>query len=95
MNDKVDGDDKKTVKILNCSFCKKSQNEVKKLIAGSLVFICDECIDFCNEIIRVEVDEKQFTKSLEDLHTPKEMLEMLDQYVIGQKKAKKILSVAV
>ncbi|QYY32949.1 ATP-dependent Clp protease ATP-binding subunit ClpX [Cupriavidus pinatubonensis] len=85
-------------KLLYCSFCGKSQHEVKKLIAGPSVFICDECIDLCNEIIRDEAtasekDAAAATRS--DLPTPHEIRESLDQYVIGQEQAKKILAVAV
>ena len=83
-------------KLLYCSFCGKSQHEVKKLIAGPSVFICDECIDLCNDIIRDEaagVDAMANPKS--DLPTPHEITELLDQYVIGQANAKRILSVAV
>jgi len=83
-------------KLLYCSFCGKSQHEVKKLIAGPSVFICDECIDLCNDIIRDEaasVENVAGAKS--DLPTPQEITELLDQYVIGQATAKRILSVAV
>jgi len=81
-------------KLLYCSFCGKSQHEVKKLIAGPSVFICDECIELCNDIIREEVaQETPSAKS--DLPTPREICEILDQYVIGQSTAKRILSVAV
>jgi len=83
-------------KLLYCSFCGKSQHEVKKLIAGPSVFICDECIDLCNDIIRDEaasVESVAGTKS--DLPTPQEICDLLDQYVIGQEGAKRILSVAV
>ncbi|MDL1867469.1 ATP-dependent Clp protease ATP-binding subunit ClpX [Betaproteobacteria bacterium PRO4] len=83
-------------KLLYCSFCGKSQREVRKLIAGPSVFICDECIDLCNDIIReeIQVDETaKLTKT--SLPTPHEICETLDQYVIGQEAAKKILSVAV
>ncbi len=81
-------------KLLYCSFCGKSQHEVKKLIAGPSVFICDECIELCNDIIREEVaQETPAAKS--DLPTPREICEILDQYVIGQDTAKRILSVAV
>ncbi len=83
-------------KLLYCSFCGKSQHEVKKLIAGPSVFICDECIELCNDIIREElqeVEEANLTKS--DLPAPREICQILDQYVIGQEPAKKILSVAV
>jgi ATP-dependent Clp protease ATP-binding subunit ClpX len=82
-------------KLLYCSFCGKSQHEVRKLIAGPSVFICDECIELCNDIIREEsaVDKGKPTKS--DLPTPREICGILDEYVIGQELAKKILSVAV
>ena len=82
-------------KLLYCSFCGKSQHEVKKLIAGPSVFICDECIALCNDIIRDEVNEEGETVSRSDLPTPKEISTILDQYVIGQSVAKRILSVAV
>jgi ATP-dependent Clp protease ATP-binding subunit ClpX len=81
-------------KVLYCSFCGKSQHEVRKLIAGPSVFICDECVELCNDIIREELEEKgQTTRS--SLPKPKEIMDVLDQYVIGQKRAKKVLSVAV
>jgi len=83
-------------KTLYCSFCGKSQHEVKKLIAGPSVFICDECIDLCNEIIRDEVpaeDDKATPRA--DLPTPAELKSNLDQYVIGQEVAKRSLAVAV
>ncbi|QDH70553.1 ATP-dependent Clp protease ATP-binding subunit ClpX [Marilutibacter alkalisoli] len=81
-------------KILYCSFCGKSQHEVRKLIAGPSVFICDECVELCNDIIREELEEKaQSARS--HLPKPKEILEVLDQYVIGQQRAKKTLAVAV
>jgi ATP-dependent Clp protease ATP-binding subunit ClpX len=84
-------------KLLYCSFCGKSQHEVKKLIAGPSVFICDECIDLCNEIIRDEAAgagaDTGLSKS--DLPSPQEIRDILDQYVIGQERAKKILAVAV
>ena len=79
---------------LKCSFCGKSQRQVKKLIAGPGVYICDECIDLCNEIIDEELTEEVQLK-LEDLPKPKEIYEILNDYVIGQEQAKKILSVAV
>ena len=83
-------------KLLYCSFCSKSQHEVKKLIAGPSVFICDECIDLCNDIVRDEVAGEQGAKEgKSDLPTPKEICAILDQYVIGQESAKRILSVAV
>ncbi|MEZ4703666.1 MAG: ATP-dependent Clp protease ATP-binding subunit ClpX [Bdellovibrionota bacterium] len=81
---------------LHCSFCGKSQKEVKKLIAGPTVYICDECIELCNDIIAEEVDrEDSYTGALTKIPTPKEIKEILDQYVIGQEKAKKVLAVAV
>jgi ATP-dependent Clp protease ATP-binding subunit ClpX len=83
-------------KLLYCSFCGKSQHEVKKLIAGPSVFICDECIDLCNDIIRDEASgEPTGGGPRSDLPAPKEICSILDQYVIGQEKAKRILSVAV
>ena len=81
-------------KILYCSFCGKSQHEVRKLIAGPSVFICDECVDLCNDIIREELEDKtQSTRS--SLPKPREILDVLDQYVIGQQRAKRTLAVAV
>jgi ATP-dependent Clp protease ATP-binding subunit ClpX len=83
-------------KLLYCSFCGKSQHEVKKLIAGPSVFICDECIDLCNDIIRDETSSiETVTGTKSDLPTPQEIAALLDQYVIGQQTAKRILSVAV
>jgi len=83
-------------KLLYCSFCGKSQREVRKLIAGPSVFICDECIDLCNDIIREEIQVDETAKLAKtSLPTPHEICETLDQYVIGQESAKKILSVAV
>ena len=81
-------------KILYCSFCGKSQHEVRKLIAGPSVFICDECVELCNDIIREELEEKAHA-ARSHLPKPREILEVLDQYVIGQPRAKKTLSVAV
>lgn len=81
-------------KILYCSFCGKSQHEVRKLIAGPSVFICDECVELCNDIIREELEEKaQSARS--HLPKPREILDVLDQYVIGQQRAKRTLAVAV
>ena len=88
--------DKVGEKLLYCSFCGKSQHEVRKLIAGPSVFICDECIDLCNDIIREEAQSDPNAKSSKsDLPTPQEICDILDQYVIDQIQAKKILSVAV
>jgi ATP-dependent Clp protease ATP-binding subunit ClpX len=82
-------------KLLYCSFCGKSQHEVRKLIAGPSVFICDECVDLCNDIIREEVQEAGAEHGHEKLPVPHEINAILDQYVIGQQRAKKVLSVAV
>jgi ATP-dependent Clp protease ATP-binding subunit ClpX len=82
-------------KLLYCSFCGKSQHEVRKLIAGPSVFICDECVDLCNDIIREEVQESGGESAQDHLPVPREINEILDQYVIGQARAKKVLSVAV
>jgi len=83
-------------KLLYCSFCGKSQHEVRKLIAGPSVFICDECVELCNDIIREEVASSREGKGEgERLPTPREICQVLDQYVIGQELAKRALSVAV
>ncbi|AOB19981.1 ATP-dependent Clp protease ATP-binding subunit ClpX [Lactiplantibacillus plantarum] len=79
---------------VNCSFCGKSQDQVKKIVAGPGVYICNECIDLCKEIIDEEFSEEQ-THELTDIPTPKEIVDELDQYVIGQNEAKRTLSVAV
>jgi ATP-dependent Clp protease ATP-binding subunit ClpX len=81
-------------KILYCSFCGKSQHEVRKLIAGPSVFICDECVELCNDIIREELEEKA-ASARSHLPKPREIMDVLDQYVIGQTRAKKTLAVAV
>jgi ATP-dependent Clp protease ATP-binding subunit ClpX len=80
---------------LQCSFCGKSQKEVKKLIAGPTVYICDECIGLCNDIIAEEVEREESLTTTAPLPKPAEIKEILDEYVIGQERAKKILSVAV
>lgn len=82
-------------KLLYCSFCGKSQNEVRKLIAGPSVFICDECVDLCNDIIREEIQETAAPEASDKLPVPREINDILDQYVIGQSRAKRVLSVAV
>ncbi|MDM3871179.1 ATP-dependent Clp protease ATP-binding subunit ClpX [Porticoccus sp. W117] len=94
MTKETTGDDDNG-KLLYCSFCGKSQHEVRKLIAGPSVFICDECVDLCNDIISEEVQETEGEPVRDELPTPAEINGSLDQYVIGQKRAKKILSVAV
>jgi ATP-dependent Clp protease ATP-binding subunit ClpX len=80
--------------LLKCSFCGKSQKQVKKLIAGPGVYICDECIDLCNEIIEEELSESS-DLGFTELPKPKEIFSFLDDYIVGQEQAKKILSVAV
>jgi len=82
-------------KLLYCSFCGKSQHEVRKLIAGPSVFICDECVELCNDIIREEIQEISQQEGTSKLPTPREIDDHLNQYVIGQDRAKKVLSVAV
>jgi ATP-dependent Clp protease ATP-binding subunit ClpX len=81
--------------VLHCSFCGKSQDEVRKLIAGPTVYICDECIELCNEIIAEETEEEKLISSKAAVPKPAEIKARLDDYVIGQERAKKILSVAV
>ncbi|WP_440982190.1 ATP-dependent Clp protease ATP-binding subunit ClpX, partial [Shinella sumterensis] len=85
------GDSKNT---LYCSFCGKSQHEVRKLIAGPTVFICDECVELCMDIIREE-NKTSMVKSRDGVPTPQDIIKVLDEYVIGQQQAKRILSVAV
>jgi ATP-dependent Clp protease ATP-binding subunit ClpX len=82
-------------RLLYCSFCGKSQHEVRKLIAGPSVFICDECVELCNDIIWEEIQERAISGAASSLPTPREINEILNEYVIGQDIAKKILSVAV
>jgi ATP-dependent Clp protease ATP-binding subunit ClpX len=82
-------------KLLYCSFCGKSQHEVRKLIAGPSVFICDECVDLCNDIIREEVQESSSDDTQDKLPVPAAIKDILDEYVIGQQRAKKVLAVAV
>src|SRR5688500_6983239 len=81
-------------KLLYCSFCGKSQHEVRKLIAGPSVFVCDECVELCNDIIREELEDKA-DRAREKLPKPSEIKSVLDEYVIGQERAKKTLAVAV
>jgi len=88
-------DDKDGDKLLYCSFCGKSQHEVRKLIAGPSVFICDECVDLCNDIISEELQEAKTSETVEKLPTPVEISDTLNEYVIDQLRAKKVLSVAV
>ena len=90
---KLSGTDAKST--LYCSFCGKSQHEVRKLIAGPTVFICDECVDLCNDIIREETKTALVSKKDGGVPTPLEICNVLDDYVIGQKRAKRVLSVAV
>ncbi|QSX31231.1 ATP-dependent protease ATP-binding subunit ClpX [Shewanella cyperi] len=92
MGDSKNGD---SGKLLYCSFCGKSQHEVRKLIAGPSVYVCDECVELCNDIIREEIKEISPKRDHEKLPTPHELRAHLDDYVIGQEKAKKVLSVAV
>ena len=95
MTDDTKGKGEDGGKLLYCSFCGKSQHEVRKLIAGPSVFICDECVDLCNDIIREEVQEADTKGKSDKLPTPREIKQTLDEYVIGQDKAKIVLAVAV
>lgn len=95
MTDETSGKGEDSTKLLYCSFCGKSQHEVRKLIAGPSVFICDECVDLCNDIIREEIQDSSGEESSDKLPIPREIKETLDEYVIGQPRAKKVLSVAV
>lgn len=82
-------------KLLHCNFCGKSQHEVRKLIAGPSVYVCDECVELCNDIIREELQENNEEAENRKLPSPMEIKDILDEYVIGQHRAKKVLSVAV
>ena len=95
MSDNKQGKGSDGDRLLYCSFCGKSQHEVRKLIAGPSVFICDECVELCNDIIREEVSEAAQPGESNSLPVPQEINNILDQYVIGQEHAKKVLSVAV
>ena len=86
---------KKGSSYLTCSFCNKGQDEVRKLVAGPMVYICDECIELCNDIIAEEYEKEEFKKRDEQIPKPMEIKRTLDEYVIGQNYAKKVLSVAV
>ena len=79
---------------LKCSFCGKSQEQVRKLIAGPGVYICDECIDLCNEIMEEEYQNEISEEFQQDLLKPAEIKDVLDSYVVGQEKSKKVLAVA-
>lgn len=92
MSDEKRGNDSK---LLFCSFCGKSQHEVRKLIAGPSVYVCDECVELCNDIIREEIQDSKDEAQQDHLPTPKELKATLDDYVIGQEQAKRVLSVAV
>lgn len=95
MSDEIKGKDGDSGKLLYCSFCGKSQDEVRKLIAGPSVFICDECVDLCNDIIREEIQEAEPQEESDRLPIPAEIAETLNEYVIGQEQAKRVLAVAV
>ena len=80
---------------LRCSFCGKTQDEVKKIIAGPTVYICDECIELCNDIMEEEWQKERAVDLKQELLKPVEIKDILDQYVVGQEQAKKVLSVSV
>ena len=94
MSDDQDGNSNEG-KLLHCNFCGKSQHEVRKLIAGPSVYVCDECVELCNDIIREELQESNQEAESRSLPTPMEINDILDDYVIGQSRAKKVLAVAV
>jgi ATP-dependent Clp protease ATP-binding subunit ClpX len=95
MSDEKNGSGEDSKKLLYCSFCGKSQHEVRKLIAGPSVFVCDECVELCNDIIREELQEGSVVGKDSKLPVPREINDILNEYVIGQDRAKKVLSVAV
>ena len=95
MTDTTDQSSDSNGKVLYCSFCGKSQHEVRKLIAGPSVFVCDECVDLCNDIIREEIQESDDAESSDGLPVPQVIKATLDDYVIGQDRAKQVLAVAV
>ena len=95
MSNKTSNSGRDGGKLLYCSFCGKCQHDVRKLIAGPSVFICDECVDLCNDIISEEVEESNGNDGKDRLPVPQQIRDILDDYVVGQQGAKKVLSVAV